>query len=143
MTSPAEDFKSILLTAGVGSTDPATDWGVHVSKEPTSPDRSITIYDTGGAEPNAKHLLDFNTVQIRVRGDKSDYQVTYQKTIDITSQLLGLPKQTVNGTVFSGVWAVGDIIFLKYDDNNRPIFVSNWRTALERASSTNRTPLSG
>ena len=143
MTSPAQDFKSILLTAGVGSTDPDTDWGVHVSKEPESPHRTITIYDTGGAEPNAKHLLDFNTVQVRVRGNVNDYPVAHTKIKDVKNKLLGLPKETVNGTVFVGVWAVGDIIFLKYDDNNRPIFVSNWRTALEPASGTNRTPLTG
>ncbi len=143
MTSPAEDFKSLLITATVGSTSPDSDWGVHVSKEPTSPDRTITIYDTGGPEPNPKFLLDFNTVQVRVRGNVNDYQTTHTKIQAVKDALLGLPKQTVNGTIFTGVWALTDIIFLKYDDNNRPVFVINWRTALEPASGTNRTLLSG
>ena len=143
MTSPAEDLKTIITGAGVGSTNPESDWGVHISKEPTSPNRAITLYDTGGAESNPKHLLDFPSVQVRVRGKKFGYQEAYQKILDVKNELLGLPSQTINGSLFSGVWAIGDIIFLRYDDNNRPIFVSNWRTAVEPASGTNRTPLSG
>ncbi len=141
--STAEDFKVILAAAGVGSTVPDDDWGIHVSKEPATPHRAITIYDTGGAEPNAKHLLDFNTVQIRIRGQVGEYSGAHIKALAVKNKLLGLPPETVNGTDFRGVWQVGDIIFLRYDDNNRPVFVTNWRTALEPATGTNRTPLSG
>ncbi len=141
--STAVNIKSILMAASVGSTDPDADWGVHVGKEPETPHRTITVYDTGGLEPNAKHLLDFNTVQVRVRGNINEYLGAYNKILAVKNKLLGLPPETVNTVDFRGVWQVGDIIFLKYDDNNRPIFVTNWRTALEPASGTNRTPLTG
>jgi hypothetical protein len=141
MGAPSVDIKDVLVTASVGTFASTSGWSIRISKEPTSPDSTITVYDTGGFEPSAKWLLDFPTVQVRVRGDKLDYVAAYAKIQAVKDALLGLPRQTVNGTVYVGVWQEGDIFSLGYDDTDRPLLISNFRIAREPASGTNRASL--
>lgn len=144
MAVPSNGAKSLLVAASVGSNTPTDDWSIHLSKMPASPDRAIAIFDSGGAEnPNPKWLLDYKTIQVRVRGRVNDYTTAYQKIVDAQDVLLGLPAQTVGGDRWDGITCISDITFLGRDDNDRPELVVNFRIIIEQAVSvlTNREAL--
>jgi hypothetical protein len=136
------DIRDILSTAGVGTVASTSGWSLQVSREPAVPDSVVTIYDTGGFESNAKWLLDNPTVQVRVRGNVNAYPAAYAKAQEVKDILLGIQPQTRNGTDYIGIWQTSDILFLQYDESNRPILVSNWRIVREPSSTgTPRLPL--
>ena len=138
--APSIDVKDELVTAGIGIFAASSGWGIYVSKMPSSPDQTITIFDRGGADPNPRFLLDNSSVQIIVRGSVNDYVATYVKSQEIKDHLLGLGDVTLNGTRYVGFWQQGDIIHVGYDDNDRPLFSLNWRIVREPSTPTNRVP---
>jgi hypothetical protein len=144
MSTPAEGIKDLLVSAGLGTFAGKTGWGIYLAKEPDgsgTPHTVITVIDAGGFTPNPKWLLDYPTVQVRVRGAKNDYIPTYNKARSVRDALLGLPSQDVNGERWVAVNAMGGIHWLGFDDQNRPIFTLNFRLILEPASGTHRAPL--
>lgn len=134
------DVKDVLVSAGVGVFAAVTGWSINIGTEPVSPDTAITVYDTGGADPDPKWLLEFPTFQVRIRGSEGGYVLAYTKAKEIKDALLGFPTQVVNNTVYAGIWAVSDITHIGADQE-RPIFVINFRTAREPDSGTYRTTL--
>lgn len=145
MGIPSLGAKGLIVTATVGSNTPTADWSVHLSVMPSTPDRAIAIFDTGGTEegPNPKWLLDYRTIQVRVRGKPNDYQTIYAKIAQVKDVLLGLPAQTVEGDRWCGVTGLGDITFLGRDENDRPELIMNFRIIMEPADNalTNREVL--
>lgn len=142
MTDPAEGTKDLLVTAGVGTFGATTGWGIYISKEPESPDSVITITNAGDHFPaNPKWLLDYPTVQVRVRGDKGGYQAAHAKAIEVRDALLGLPSQTLNGDVWEIVVEVGGINWLGFDEQNRPRMSMNYNLTIQPATGTNRLAL--
>lgn len=146
MNQTSLDIATLLEAQSVGTKAATSGWGIYTSRQPDSPNTVITIYDSGGFEANPKFLLDTPTIQVRVRGNVGDYQGGYDKILQVKNELLGIPQQTIGGTVYVGIWAIADILFLQYDDKKRPIFVNNWRITREPADespSTHRVPLGG
>lgn len=137
----AEDLKDELEAAGVGTFAAETGWSLRVGKEPAKPNRTVTLYDTGGPEPNPKFLLEEPRVLARVRGEPDDYPGASAKALEVRDALLGSPRKTINGTVYVGIWADSDPSLLEYDEESRPIFVVNFRTVREPASGTHRQSL--
>lgn len=131
------DIGDYLETNSVGIV--GTD--IFVSREPTTPDFAITIYDTGGISPNPKFLRDEPTIQVRVRGDKNGYSVAFAKAQEIKDVLLGATPIVLSGTDYVLFVQIGEIIALGYDDSNRPLIVSNWQLVREMASGGNREAL--
>ena len=66
-----DTLKDLLVDAGIGEFAGASDWGIYIAYEPDSPDKCITLFDTGG--PTAQVRLDRDlgpqdlTFQLRVR----------------------------------------------------------------------------
>lgn len=143
MSNMAVGAKDLLVTAGVGSFAASTGWGIYISKEPTSPNTTITIFNTAGRPPNPKWLLDYPGLNIRIRGDKGGYSNAEDKAKEVKDVLLGLDSQDINGDRWVSVTMPGDIAFIGYDENERPMFSLNFRLIIEPAASvlTNRTPL--
>lgn len=149
-TIPSLDLRSILMTAGVGSTTlTGADWEVYSGNTPASPNQCIAIYDFGGI-PNPKWLLDEVFVAIRVRGDKLDYVNTATKIQAVKDALLGMEETTAGNSSYKGCIITKDIFFEGYDDSNRPLFTLDCKLWREPANSTgstsssaetNRTPL--
>ena len=141
--SPASvDLKDILVAASVGVFAASTGWSIAISKEPTTPNTAITLYDAGNwAEANAKWLMDSLVVQVRVRGDVNGYLGAMTKAQEVKDTLLGLTPQVVNTNDYRGIWQQTDILSLGYDDNNRPQLVQNFRIIREPSTATNRIPL--
>lgn len=141
----SQGAKGLIVAAGVGSSTPTADWGVHLSLLPATPIKAIAIFDTGGTGegPNAKWLLDYRTIQVMVRGVANGYAEAYGKIQDCKDVLLGMGAQTVEGDRWDGVTGIGDITFLERDENNQPILVMNFRIIVEPADNalTNREPL--
>lgn len=120
------------------------DWAVYIGKQPQSPDRCITIYDASGGPPNPRWLLDYPSVQIRIRGGQNDYLVAANKAKEVRDRLLG--RESYNA--FDGLGdrivminAMGDVAFVGWgkDDLVRPEFVFNLRLIIEPSPTTTPT----
>lgn len=138
MNPASHDLRDLLVTGGIGSTASESSWGIYRGKEPLSPDTTITLYDYGGPV-NPKWRQDEVRVQARIRGNKNGYDEAWQKAKDVSKCLVGIPKQTINGTVYVGIWVVSDVTFSRYDDNDRPIFTVNFRVIREPTDDDHRS----
>lgn len=139
MSDVCVDLKDVLETASIGTFAATSGWGIYISKEPDTPDTTITLYPYGSpVEPNPKFLIDYLNVQARIRGDVQGYAAAQTKAQAVKDALLGLTAQTVNTSKYIGVWMNTDIFLLRYDDNDRPILVINFRVIREPASGTYR-----
>ncbi len=147
MSLPSVLIKNTLVHDGFVF-GPGGDWHVWIGKQPTTPDRTITIYDSGGRTPNPKWLLDYPSVQIRIRGGQNDYDVASQKAIEVRNRLLG--RESYNDYAGSGdrivaINGVGDVAFTGWEEGTiRPEFVINFTMIVEPSPATtptNREPL--
>lgn len=138
-----DDAAGILVSNSIGVIAASSGWGIYISEEPLEPDTVITLFDAGGLPPNPKWLLDYPSIQIRVRGARGGYVAARQKIVDIRDALLGLTSQTIGDTRWVSVTMPGDITPLGYDDSKRPLLVVNFRLIIEPAASalTNRTAI--
>jgi len=141
VSSPSEGIRIILENANVGKFNDATDWNINIDNEPDSPDRCITIYDTGGQPSNPRWLVNYPNVQIRVRGNQAEYVQTYAKAEEVKNALLGILSQTINGENWVSVSQIGDINSIGKDANRRPLLTLNFALIIEPNSGTYRESL--
>ena len=124
MNSPAVDIAGILVTAGVGTIK--TD--LFVSKQPTTPDECVTVFDTGGFPPESNYVYEKPTVNVRVRGKKGGYRNAYAVTASVKDALHDKTNEDIDSVSrIIAIWCMGDIIPLGDDDNGRPMFSVNFR----------------
>ena len=139
----AEDIKSILVTAGVGSATPTADWSIHIGTEPAQPNKVLTIYDTGGEGSgyylnSAKKPTVYDTFQVRVRG--MTYTEAYAKLSSVLDALDQKNHFTLAGlgsgetTKYGGIFMLGRPVSLPKDDNGRSLWVVNFRVVREKIS---------
>lgn len=138
---PSIDVKDLLETAGIGTFAATSGWALAISREPEDPDTTVTVYDVGGLTPDPKWLLDYPSVQVRVRGSPNGYVAGMRKAIDVKDALLGVTPQVINGNNIRGIVAIGDIAFISYDEQRRPIFTQNWRLTVQPVIGTYREAL--
>lgn len=147
MTLPSVLIKDTLLQAPAnmifGGTD---DWAIYVGKMPVAPLRVVTIYDAPGRAPNPRWLLDYPSVQIKVRGNVGDYNIAGPKAVEIRNRLVGKPSYDAydaSGDRIVQINGMGDVSLLEWDDNDRPIFVFNLALITEPAATpgSHRDPL--
>ena len=125
MNSPAVDIKDILIESSTGlSLVFATD--LFVSKMKEDVDECVCIYDGPGGSPEANYELDYPSVQIRVRGNKMAYREGWALAKDVRDVLHGMTDKTINGTRYLEIVCSGDIMFIAYDESERPIFSVNF-----------------
>ena len=129
MQQPISEGIRTLLTTHVG----VSGWVLYSGIMPETPDRAITVTDTGGTEPNPKWLLDFPAAQIMVRGNVGDYVAVFTEANTIKNILLGLDSQDVGGDRWVSVLVGSDVTFIGFDDNQRPRWVLNLRFIIEPA----------
>lgn len=143
MAAPTINIKDLLVTNSVGTFASQVGWGIYIGKEPDKPDSVITLYDSGGENADPKWLLDFPHVQVRVRGSKGDYSGAYTKIKQCKDVLLGCPSLDLNGDRLVSFTSLGEINFLSYDQNERPLFTYNLRLIVQPAvpATTNRQSL--
>lgn len=87
----------------------------------------VTITRTGGTA-NPKWARDDIAVQIRVKGERYQHQAAEQLIYDIRDELLGIHIIAPDGADYEYVRFIlqGDVGYVGTDDNNRPIFTSNY-----------------
>jgi len=125
MNPPSQDIKDIMVaTSSLGLTF-ATD--LFISEMPQTPDECVCVYDTGGDDPGTEFTYERPTLQVRVRGARGGYLNAHGLAQEIRDVLNGQHNYTINGARYIGIWAVGDIIFVGYDDNHRPELTVNFR----------------
>jgi len=122
MSTPAYDIAQII---GDLSTMPTYGTGLYVSSEPLVPDDTITIFDTGGFPPDVASNYQRPTVQVRVRN--RNYISGYAILSEIKDLLHGSNSFEEGGYIYTGIWAMGDIIPLGYDSNGRALLTLNFR----------------
>lgn len=139
--SPADQIADLLPNTIVTS-NPA--WTLKVGQMVTEPDRQIVFFDTGGQSPDPRWRLDYVMIQAQIRGNPDDYTSGWQKARQIRDFLHGITPQTLtSGDRIDGINCVGDIAFLAYDDQKRPMFSVNFRVIWEPGdtNTTSREPL--
>lgn len=149
--SKAEVIQQLLIDASLGvvwtsrTNNKPTEWRVHISREPTEPDRVITVYDTvgilDGRFQETGEVQEHYGIQIRVRSN--DYDTGHRKIqaiADYFDETLYNASVTVldkNGTN-AQAWTInsasrsGGIAYLGIDEENqsRYLFTVNYTITL-------------
>jgi len=112
-------------------------WTIEIGSLPDSPNKLISINDTGGLEPNPKWLLDYPTLQIMVRGEMNGYLDTFREAKAVKDLLLGVASQDINGDRWVSVLMNGDLAYLGLDDSSRSLFSMNFSLIIEPQSVLN------
>lgn len=115
--SPSVDVKDILVSLDDSSL--IYDFGttLFVAEEPDSPDRCLTILDTGGYDPDIAATYERPTIQIRSRDAANQFQRAYNTLKDAVDALHG-QRFTVNSWVYV-LFQMGDIINIGRDEKQR------------------------
>lgn len=127
MNSISYDVKDILDgDSSVGLTY-GTD--LFISRVPEdSPHECVTIFDTGGYESDGNTDYERPTFQVHVRGSKGGgYTAGYALARSIYETLHRYANQAVNSTTYHGIWCTTNIIFIGYDERDRPVWTINFR----------------
>lgn len=125
MNSPAHDIALYLAAQSIGTLPWTSGWAVSVALEPVSPDNAVTVYDTGGQEPDTDELdLKRPTFQVRVRS--KSYQDAYDKQVEIRDLLILQMPISAQDSDFVGIMMTSDVLAIGRDDNNRHILVANY-----------------
>jgi hypothetical protein len=131
ISDPALGVVDLLVAAGIGVQGATTGWHISISKLPLEPDTAIAVVATGGLPPNPKFLLNFPSVQVQVRGKQSGYQAASTKVRQVQDALLGYPGGVLQGDTWRSITAIGDVAWLGYDTNDRPMFSVNFSLIVE------------
>lgn len=123
MNCPARDIVTLLESSpfGLGTFGQT----LFVSREPTSPDDCVTVYDTGGFPPDVVANYQRPTVQVRVRN--KSYESGWSAINGIRDALHGLHQEVISGTRYIAIWATGEPACIGYDESNRALFTINFR----------------
>ena len=139
MKNPAECVKDLLVTAGVGAAlDAGTSgWRIGCGRLPDAPvDTAVIVNTVSGLNPFPQFLLNQPSIHVAVRGAKNGYQATYTQAYKVVKALLGMSSTVVQGDMYRSCIQIGDIAFLGFDDNTRPLFAVNFRFIVEPAAET-------
>lgn len=136
----SEGIKDLLVTASIGVFQPnasPTDWTIVISRMRPYPNKMISIYDQGGLPPEPGLDINYPAIQIVVRGEPDGYKDAHTKARRIRDELLGMPSTTVNGDIWASVTMSSDILFVGYDDNERPLISLNFQLIIHQGDLTN------
>lgn len=102
-------------------------WSINVGEEPDTPNKTITVYDTGGNGPDTDEMdVDDKTIQIRVRA--SLRSEASEKISAIRAYLATKVNKESEGRRFFAFIVQMDPAEIGKDDKKRFIFTMNYRT---------------
>ena len=127
MKSTAEDISAILSSESTLGLTEGTD--LFIGRMQNEPSNCIVIYDLGGRAPmlalkKAQSSYYYSGVSVQVRNNK--YAAGYSTIDGIFQYLHGLHGITISGTYYALIKALDNPDILRYDENDRPIFVVNF-----------------
>lgn len=122
MNPQCQDIKTVLVGEGI-----CTEPSVHLTRMPESPDAVIAILDSAGSPPE-RLLEDYYKpmAQILVRGTRNNYSETKSTAESIFQFLYKCGSVIIGTTNYVGFIPTSDIIWLGYDQSDRPIFSMNF-----------------
>jgi hypothetical protein len=127
MNSPSKDISSLIAAGGLSLT---LGTNLFVSKEPATPNNTVTVFDGANSPPMLTFTKGenyfYDAVQIRVRN--MDSQAGYAIASSIVTLLHGQGQVTVNGTLYSVIYCSNGPVPLGWDDNGRVLYVLNFET---------------
>lgn len=126
MNASSVDIKD-YLESSASATGLVFNTDLFISREPETPDAVVTIYDTTGEDAQANYEYRRPNIQVRVRSPIQDYITGHATAESIFNALHGLANITINSTRYIGIWAMGDINLIMWDENDRAIFTINFR----------------
>lgn len=128
-----DHITDLLVTKGYARyTSAKVAWAITIGKMLDDPVRQITIVQTGGLASNPRWLLDYPSIQVRVRGGPNDYQITREKAEILFNLLVGQESYTApNGDRIDHINAIGSVAWMGWDVKERPEFVFNLRLIAE------------
>jgi hypothetical protein len=125
MSAPSVDVKDLLESESVLALTFGTD--LFIGEIPPEPNECVVVFDTGGSPSEPHYTYERPTVQIRVRGERGGYVVAYDLINAVRNTLNGQSNVSVNTSRYVGIWQQGDVSFVAWDDNQRPLFTVNFR----------------
>jgi hypothetical protein len=137
LKSPATVVSDLLSTQGLGSTDATTTvWRIFTGRQGDQPAQAVTVYDLAGSADNPVFRIDYPAFQVRVRGNKDDYNGAWAKLKDIVEFLNGIEPfdDVATGARWDGIYMSTGITFLQYDTTSRPEFVATFHCFVEPAA---------
>lgn len=126
MNSAAQDVAIYLVAGGASPARGGNSaWSSHVAAEPAAPDSVVTVYDTGGQDPDTEQLdMERPTFQVRVRS--ASYDDAYQKQREIRDLLIYDAPIDMTTSRFIGISMTTDILSIGRDDLSRHVLVVNY-----------------
>lgn len=126
MNAPSKDIAELLETSDAGlNLIIATN--LFIDTAPSTVDKCTTVIDAPGLSPELNYVYERVGLQILQRGKKFGYLDAYNTLQAIKLYLHGKNDITLSGTRYIIISAIGDILPLGNDDNNRPLLSCNFK----------------
>ena len=122
MNPQCQDIKTILVEEGICLAN-----SIHLTRMPETPDSVVSIIDQPGSPPE-RLLEDYYKpmVQILVRGNRNKYSETKAVADSIFGFLYKCGSVLIGTTNYVGFVPTSDMIWLGYDQSDRPVFSMNF-----------------
>jgi len=126
MNAPSVDIKDMLEAESSLGLTFATD--LFIGQEPTTPDDTVTIFDTVGFPDqltmDRTEKYEYPSIHIRVRSN--NYITGWNLINEIRNSLHGRGQETWNGALYTVITTMGGPALLDWDDNSRARFIINF-----------------
>jgi hypothetical protein len=125
---PSTGIADILVAANIGiAISPASgnNWPLFEG-EMGSVDRAIMVRENGGRTPEVRIAINYPTVQVLVRGTRSDYAVAREKAEEVFLALQAIPSGPAEWPELTSCCAVGGVTFAGRDEQERPVWSLNF-----------------
>lgn len=126
MKSAAYNICELIVAAGLGTL--GTD--LFYSDLPADVSGLIVgVFDTGGYPPEGNPTSEIfrPTVMVAVKGERDQYQEAYDRAYLLFSTLHGQGNvSSVTDFRILQIWSISDVLWVGYDEENRPEFTINF-----------------
>lgn len=123
-----------LTAAGVATTSAgSTGWRLTYRGLPPSPNRAVAVQLTGGFAPEGKADIRRPTFQVLVRGSSAD-DATLEAKAESVVTALHRQSTAITGWTWVDLQLQGDVLFLGWDENQRPLYSVNFAATRSRTS---------
>ena len=125
MNTCAQDIVTLLEGISSLALSPGVD--LFIGPMPDSPDECVSVTDSPGTEPDPNNYYN-DSIQVLVRGEVGGYADASALAADIATELHQYTGQPdVYSAVYTLVWQTSSPFFIGTDENNRPLFSTNYR----------------
>lgn len=108
-----------------------------LGRMPETPDACVTVFEYEGAAPleafgAGASIVDLPRIQVVVRGARDDYPGARDKAAAIRDALASITEQSISNVRVMRVKALGHVLPLGYDSQDRPTIAVNFECFIGR-----------